>query len=173
MNWDIKEELALCFIILVTVLILSPTIAVRTVFAQESLLDKIEFITSSSSSSPSKLALSLLIIIFITSSGWLIWNLRYRTRKRKSFTAETRRQALRNQRFRCGICRINAGIWDYDHKDGNRANNSKSNCLVLCPTCHAKKSRQLIKMEARSRGKNIYITVGLGMLVILILYSIM
>jgi hypothetical protein len=38
---------------------------------------------------------------------------------------------------------MNAGIWDYDHKDGNRGNNKASNCQVLCPTCHAKKSRGL------------------------------
>jgi hypothetical protein len=140
-----------------------------TVFAQEYIVDSIDIIMSSSS----KLALSLFIFVFLILLGWLLWKLRHKTKKRKSFTAETRRQALRNQGFRCGICRNKVGIWDYDHKDGNRANNSKSNCLVLCPTCHAKKSRQLINVESQSRGKNICITVGLGMLLILILYSIM
>jgi len=41
------------------------------------------------------------------------------------------------------------GIWDFDHKDGNRYNNSPSNCQALCPTCHAKKTRGLLKQEKK------------------------
>jgi hypothetical protein len=42
------------------------------------------------------------------------------------------------------------GIWDYDHIDGNRSNNNPHNLQALCPNCHAKKSRGLLKQEKRS-----------------------
>ena len=73
----------------------------------------------------------------------LVWTLAHRTRRRKLFTVQTKKLVLRDQNFRCSICRMNAGIWDYDHKDGNRGDNKASNCQVLCPTCHTKKSRGL------------------------------
>jgi 5-methylcytosine-specific restriction endonuclease McrA len=42
------------------------------------------------------------------------------------------------------------GLWDYDHIDGNRSNNDPSNCQALCPNCHAKKTRGLLKQENKS-----------------------
>ena len=38
-----------------------------------------------------------------------------------------------------------AGIWDYDHIDGNRSNNHARNCQASCPNCHAKKTPGLLK----------------------------
>ena len=49
----------------------------------------------------------------------------------------------------CAICRRSVGVWDYDHKDGNRANNNAGNCQALCPNCHAKKTRGLLKREKK------------------------
>ena len=158
------------FALFLTIFILKLALLEGTVFARESIANNVKDITVSS---PSNLATSIFMIFLVILLAWLLWKLRHRSKKRKSFTADTRRQVLRNQRFRCGICRTNAGIWDYDHRDGNRANNSKSNCLVLCPTCHAKKSRHLIKYEAQSRGKNVSITIGLGLIAILVFFSIL
>jgi 5-methylcytosine-specific restriction endonuclease McrA len=42
-------------------------------------------------------------------------------------------------------------VWDYDHIDGNRSNNKISNCQALCPNCHAKKTRGLLKQDKSSR----------------------
>jgi hypothetical protein len=41
------------------------------------------------------------------------------------------------------------GVWDYDHKDGNRSNNHARNCQALCPNCHAKKTGGLLKREKK------------------------
>jgi len=64
------------------------------------------------------------------------------------------------------------GVWDYDHIDGNRSNNSPDNCQVLCPNCHAKKSRGLLKQEAKSRFLLWFISGILLFFVILTLIAI-
>jgi hypothetical protein len=97
--------------------------------------------------------------------------LKQRRKKRRLFTAQTKRLVLKSQKFKCLICRTNVGIWDYDHKDGNRGNNKLSNCQALCPICHAKKSRGLIKCQTQSKRKNFGIGVSVGILLIMILFS--
>jgi hypothetical protein len=97
--------------------------------------------------------------------------LKKRKKKRRLFTAQTKRIVLQSQKFKCLICRTNVGIWDYDHKDGNRGNNKLSNCQALCPICHAKKSRGLIKCQTQRKGKNIGIGVSVGIILIMILFS--
>jgi len=44
---------------------------------------------------------------------------------------------------------MNTGIWDYDHKNGNRSNNKISNCQALCPNCHAKKDKRFVKKSGK------------------------
>ena len=73
-----------------------------------------------------------------------------RHRERRYFRESVKRQKLREQNYKCAICKTSAGIWDYDHIDGNRSNNNPHNLQVLCPNCHAKKSRGLLKQEKRS-----------------------
>ena len=113
----------------------------------------------------------LLFLILIGLLTWLLQTLKHRTRKRKSFSIQTRKLVLKNQKFKCSICRMNVGIWDYDHKDGNRGNNKASNCQALCPICHAKKSRGLIKCETHRKSKSIGLSVVVGIILIIVLYS--
>jgi hypothetical protein len=91
------------------------------------------------------------IIIFLIIS-YIIWTiykrLKYRLvkyRKRQCFTACVKENALLKQHYKCAICKKRAGIWDYDHKDGNRSNNDPRNCQAVCPNCHAKKTRGLLR----------------------------
>jgi hypothetical protein len=113
----------------------------------------------------------LLFLILFGLLTWLLRILKYRTKKRRSFSIQTKNLILKNQKFRCSICRMNVGIWDYDHKDGNRRNNKVSNCQALCPICHAKKSRGFIKSEAKPRSKSIGLSVAAGIILIIILHS--
>jgi hypothetical protein len=113
----------------------------------------------------------LFLMIIIGLAMCLSRALKKRRRKRKLFTAQTKRIVLKSQKFKCLICRTNVGIWDYDHKDGNRGNNKLSNCQALCPICHAKKSRGLIKCQTQSKSKNIGIGVSVGIILIMILFS--
>jgi hypothetical protein len=70
---------------------------------------------------------------------------------RKYFTAEVKRKILKRQCHKCAKCNWNAGVFDFDHKDGNRSNNKMSNCQELCPNCHARKSRGIIEVKTKSR----------------------
>jgi hypothetical protein len=70
-------------------------------------------------------------------------------RERRYFQADVKEDTTRKQHHKCAICKRGTGIWDFDHKDGNRYNNRPSNCQALCPTCHAKKTRGLLKQEKK------------------------
>ena len=115
--------------------------------------------------------ISLLCLILFGLLIWLVWTLTHRTRRRRSFSIETKKLVLRKQNFKCLKCKGNAGIWDFDHKDGNRGNNKTSNCQALCPICHAKKSRGQIKCQPQNKSRNITMGVALGIVLIVILYS--
>ena len=117
--------------------------------------------------------ISVLFLVLIGLLILLIRTLRQRTKRRRSFSTQTKKLIQRNQNFKCLKCRMNAGIWDFDHKDGNRANNKASNCQALCPTCHAKKSRGLIKCETQNKSKSISIGIAVGIILMMILFSYM
>ena len=100
------------------------------------------------SSDYSTFAVFIFIVIIIA----LIWNLTHRTKKRRYFQADVKREVLKDQNYKCAICKRSAGVWDYDHIDGNRSNNDTSNCQALCPNCHAKKTRGLLAQKSSKRG---------------------
>ncbi len=91
------------------------------------------------------------VFVFIVIIVAAIWKLRHRTKKRRYFQADVKRQVLKDQNYKCAICKRSAGVWDYDHIDGNRSNNGISNCQALCPNCHAKKTRGLLEQEKSSK----------------------
>ena len=93
----------------------------------------------------------IMIILFILTVGTLA-HLRKRKRRERSFSTETRREIRKRQGYKCAMCNWNSGVFDYDHKDGNRHNNNILNCQALCPNCHAKKTRGLIHSEKHSHS---------------------
>lgn len=95
----------------------------------------------------SAFAVFIFIVIIVAS----IWKLRHRTKKRQYFQADVKREVLKGQNYKCAICKTSAGVWDYDHINGNRSNNKISNCQALCPNCHAKKTRGLLNQDKSSR----------------------
>lgn len=60
---------------------------------------------------------------------------------RKYFSEEIQEATLRKQNHRCASCDKILKIVEFDHIDGNRSDNSVSNCQALCPNCHAYKTR--------------------------------
>ena len=103
----------------------------------------------------------LVIIIFFLIIGAFTWKLTHKNKERRYFSAEVKKQVIIDQKYKCAICKKSIGVWDYDHKDGNRSNNKISNCQALCPNCHAKKTRGLLKTKEKSqfRVKNILIII--------------
>jgi len=61
---------------------------------------------------------------------------------RKKFSKRTRSARLLLQNNRCMNCGYSLDVYEFDHIDGNRENNSLFNCQALCPNCHAKKTRK-------------------------------
>jgi hypothetical protein len=91
------------------------------------------------------------IIVFL-GICYIVWTIYKRLkhghskyRKRQYFKAYVKESTILKQHYKCAICKKRAGIWDYDHIDGNRSNNHARNCQALCPNCHAKKTRSLLK----------------------------
>jgi hypothetical protein len=112
----------------------------------------------------------ILFLIFLA-GVWVVLRQRdKRHRKRRDFPTEVKKQKLHNQNYKCAICKRSAGVWDYDHIDGNRSNNKSRNLQVLCPNCHAKKSRGLLKQEKRSSiVQRLLIIIGIVILFYIIL----
>jgi len=63
-----------------------------------------------------------------------------RSRPRRGWTEDEKRQVRRKQDGRCNKCGDTPPRWEYHHRDGNRSNNSMSNCEGLCPNCHSVKT---------------------------------
>jgi len=66
---------------------------------------------------------------------------KYKSRARKDFSKKIKQARLILQAFRCRHCFTYLDVYQFDHIDGNRSNNSIFNCQALCPTCHARKSK--------------------------------
>ena len=93
--------------------------------------------------------LLFIIILFLIIIGLLIG--KRHAYVRKYFAADVKRKILKKQGHKCAKCNWNSGVFDFDHKDGNRSNNKMSNCQALCPNCHARKSRGLNEVKSKSR----------------------
>ena len=61
--------------------------------------------------------------------------------KRKRFSKKTRGLKLKLENHRCEACGKYSEHLDFHHKNGDRTNNHITNCQLLCPDCHAKKTR--------------------------------
>ena len=61
---------------------------------------------------------------------------------RMNFTKKAQKWTLALQNNRCNHCQRVLDVVNFDHIDGNIANNSLLNSQALCPNCHAKKTRR-------------------------------
>jgi len=76
-------------------------------------------------------------------------------KKRKPFSSSTKRNELIKSKMKCRKCHrpLQEGGYDFDHRDNNPANNSQSNCMVLCKTCHGTLTKfKRIKVRDRYTG---------------------
>lgn len=89
----------------------------------------------------SHLVLSVIIVIIVAAIAWKIKHKKGGYRKREFFSESTKAKVLAKQDHRCSHCKRLLNVVDYDHKNGDRSNNRESNCVALCPNCHAIKTR--------------------------------
>jgi HNH endonuclease len=130
------------------VLLVSDFLMVDPAYSQE---DAASTTTTGLGPSQQETNITLKIVVFLIFcyAGWTIYKrLKYKYgkyRKRQYFPTYIKEDTIRKQHYKCAICKRGISIWDFDHKDGNRSNNDPSNCQALCPNCHAKKTRGLLK----------------------------
>ena len=84
----------------------------------------------------------IIIIIAIVASAWKFRHRSRKYRKRLGFSDNIKERTLAKQHHRCSSCNKLLNVVDFDHKDNNRSNNEASNCMALCPNCHAIKTRR-------------------------------
>jgi len=61
---------------------------------------------------------------------------RTKNRPRRGWNEIEKEKVRNRQDGKCNKCGKIPPRWHYDHKDGDRSNNSMSNCQGLCPNCH-------------------------------------
>jgi 5-methylcytosine-specific restriction endonuclease McrA len=98
------------------------------------------------------LVLFVVIAIIITA---IAWKIKYRKRKRKGFPYYIRERILDKQGHKCAHCKkvLNKLATDFDHKNGNRSDNSESNCVALCPNCSVYSCKGQMKYSGSFRSK--------------------
>lgn len=77
--------------------------------------------------------------------------------ERKTWTEVTKRRIAAGQGFKCPVCQEMLGaVWAADHIIPLHlgGTNSKHNCQILCPQCHAQKSQQEQIRAADQRREN-------------------
>jgi hypothetical protein len=92
----------------------------------------------------------IFMIVFTLFVFWAIFSKTKKHKKRSAFTNYTKFQDGRRgwtpdqkeqvrirQDGKCAHCGKPPPRWEYHHIDGNRSNNSMSNCEGLCPNCHS------------------------------------
>jgi|ERR671910_641471 hypothetical protein len=86
----------------------------------------------------------LLLSLFLICFGilYFVIKLRKKFMIRQHFSSEVKNQILKKQKYKCASCKKFLNVYDFDHKDNDRSNNSYSNCQALCPICHAIKTRK-------------------------------
>jgi hypothetical protein len=62
---------------------------------------------------------------------------------RRGFSQDIRDAVLQRQGGKCANCGRYVSSYQFDHKNGNRSDNSSYNAQALCPNCHDRKSRGL------------------------------
>jgi hypothetical protein len=90
----------------------------------------------------------IIVILFVISSIALAIRKFKRSGKRRErqlFSDSVKHNILRKQDHKCAYCKRILNVVDWDHKNGNRSNNSESNYQALCPNCHAIKTRSARK----------------------------
>jgi hypothetical protein len=134
------------------VLLISTVPIVQSAYSQKNAAST----TTDSDPSQQESNTTIKIIVFLIFC-YVVWKVYKRSkythgryRKRQYFPTYVKEDTIRKQHYKCAVCKKSAGIWDYDHKDGNRSNNHSRNCQALCPNCHAKKTRGLLKQEKKS-----------------------
>jgi HNH endonuclease len=131
------------------VLLVSDFLMIYPAYSQEDAASTTTIADSGPSQQETNITIKIVVFLIFCYVGWTIYKrLKYKYgkyQKRQYFPTHVKEDTTRRQHYKCAICKSGTRVWDFDHKDGNRSNNDPSNCQALCPNCHAKKTRGLLK----------------------------
>jgi hypothetical protein len=100
---------------------------------------------SVSSSTNSWVAPFIIFVIIVAIVAAIARKLKHRKGKykeRQHFSDSIKEKVLEKQHHRCADCNRVLNVVDWHHKNRDRSDNKGSNCVALCPNCHAIKTRR-------------------------------
>jgi hypothetical protein len=110
-------------------------------------ISDLEEAQSSDTNQPPQDSRSVLILILLLAVAAVIGGIikklsrNKKQKERRDFPDTIKERVLKKQNHRCADCKRLLNVVDWDHRNRKRYDNSESNCLALCPNCHAIKTR--------------------------------
>jgi hypothetical protein len=86
--------------------------------------------------------ISVSVVIIIAAIAWKLKHRRGMHKERHHFADRLKEKVLEKQHHRCADCNRVLNVVDWHHRNGDRSDNRESNCVALCPNCHAIKTRR-------------------------------
>jgi hypothetical protein len=81
-------------------------------------------------------------LVIIAAIAWKLNHRKGKYRERQHFPDSVKEKVLEKQRHRCADCNRVLNVVDWHHKNRDRSDNRESNCVALCPNCHADRTRR-------------------------------
>ncbi|MGC1931095.1 MAG: HNH endonuclease signature motif containing protein [Candidatus Nitrosopolaris sp.] len=86
--------------------------------------------------------ISVSVVIIIAAIARKFKHRRGKYKERHPFPDPVKEKVLEKQHHRCADCNRVLNVVDWHHRNGDRSDNRESNCVALCPNCHADKTRR-------------------------------
>jgi hypothetical protein len=83
----------------------------------------------------------VIVVAIIAAVVHKLKNRKGKYKERKDFSDDVKEKRLEKQHHRCADCNRVLNVVDWHHKNGDRSDNKESNCVALCPNCHAVRTR--------------------------------
>jgi hypothetical protein len=99
-------------------------------------------ISSSTDSWVGPFIISVSVVIIIAAIARKLKNRRGKYKERQHFSDSIKEKVLEKQHHRCADCNRLLNVVDWHHRNGDRSDNRETNCVGLCPNCHAIKTRR-------------------------------
>jgi len=83
-----------------------------------------------------------IVIVIIAAIARKLKHRKGKYKQRQHFLDSVKEKVLEKQQHRCADCNRVLNVVDWHHRNGDRSDNKKTNCVALCPNCHAIKTRR-------------------------------
>ena len=82
------------------------------------------------------------VVIIVAAIARKFKHRRGKHKARHPFPDLVKEKVLEKQHHRCADCNRILNVVDWRHRNSDRSDNRESNCVALCPICHAIKTRR-------------------------------